>query len=53
MENKLGEYIRKRRGKESLRSFAKKIGISYAYLDNIEKGYDRTTKKPNTVTIEV
>lgn len=54
-ENKLeslGEYLRRLRGKESLRSAAERIGISHTYLDTIEKGYDKRSGNPVKPTPE-
>ncbi len=42
----IGEIITKLRGKDSLREASKKIGISHTYLDTIEKGFDKRSKKP-------
>lgn len=53
MTNYIGEYIRKYRGKMSLRDFANKCGISHTHLDNIEKGIDGKTGKPVNITVEV
>jgi HTH-type transcriptional regulator, competence development regulator len=50
--NELGNYIRDIRGKKSLREAAKEIGISHTYLDTIEKGYDKRSKKPIKPTVE-
>ena len=50
--NYIGEYIRKYRGKTSLREFAEKCGISHTHLDSIEKGYDPRTGKPVKVTVD-
>lgn len=48
----LGEYLKKLRGKESLREASKRIGISHTYLDTIEKGYDKRSGKPVKPTPE-
>lgn len=53
MENKLGNYIRERRGDRSLREFAVLCDISHTHLDSIEKGYDPRTGKKVSVTVEV
>ncbi|MDU2063740.1 MAG: helix-turn-helix transcriptional regulator [Sporomusaceae bacterium] len=45
MSNQLGNYIREKRGKTSLREFAARCGISHTHLDTIEKGYDPRTLK--------
>ena len=50
--NKLGDYLRHRRGSLSLRDFAKQCGISHTHLDSLEKGYDPRTGKPVRVTTE-
>lgn len=50
--NYIGEYIKKYRGDESLRSFAEKCGISHTHLDSIEKGIDPRTGKAVSVTVE-
>ena len=52
VDNKLGEYLRRRRGSESLRSFADRCGISHTHLDNIEKGIDPRSGKRVSVTME-
>lgn len=52
IKNKLGEFIRKYRGKQSLREFASKCGISHTHLDSIEKGIDPRTGKSVRITIE-
>ena len=51
-ENRLGKFVRKRRGKMSLRDFAEKCNISHAYLVSIEKGFDPRTGKPRKLTTE-
>lgn len=51
--NKLGEFIRQKRGKLSLRDFASKFGISHTMIDCIEKGFDPRTKKPIHPTVEI
>lgn len=50
--NMLGEYLRRRRGSESLRSFAQKCGISHTHLESIEKGEDRRSGKNVCVSME-
>lgn len=50
--NYVGNYIKKYRGKTSLRTFAEKCGISHTHLDSIEKGIDPRTGKPVSVTVE-
>jgi SOS-response transcriptional repressor LexA len=50
--NELGNYIKELRGGKSLREAAKDIGISHTYLDTIEKGYDKRSKKPVKPTPE-
>ncbi|HIT38245.1 MAG TPA: helix-turn-helix transcriptional regulator [Candidatus Onthousia faecipullorum] len=52
MKNNLGSYIRKYRGNQSLREFAKKCGISHTHLDSIEKGIDPRSGKSVRVTID-
>lgn len=52
MDNKLGEYLRTRRGAMSLREFALMCGISHTHLDSIEKGIDPRTGKPVSLTLE-
>ncbi|MDK7301303.1 helix-turn-helix domain-containing protein [Staphylococcus hominis] len=51
--NEFGEKIRELRGKESLRSASRNIGISHTYLDSLEKGFDPRTNKERKPTIEV
>lgn len=50
----LGEFIRSVRIEKgiSVRAFAKIIGISHNYLNNLEKGYDPRTKKEIVPSIE-
>jgi len=43
--NELGKYLKELRGEKSLREAAKQIGISHTYLDTIEKGFDKRSKK--------
>lgn len=42
----LGDLLLQLRGKQSLRSASKKIGISHTYLDIIEKGVDARSGSP-------
>lgn len=53
MDNKLGDFIREKRGNLSLREFANKCGISHTHLDSLEKGYAPHTGKKINVTIDV
>lgn len=53
MDNKLGEFIRKKRGDMSLREFADRCGISHTHLDSIEKGFDSRTQKPINPSVSV
>jgi len=52
MENKLGIFLKEKRGTMSLRDFANKLDISHTYLDSLEKGYDNRNKKPVRVTVD-
>lgn len=52
MENKLGIFLREKRGSMSLRDFANKLDISHTYLDSLEKGYDSRNKKPVRITVD-
>lgn len=52
MENKLGIFLKEKRGNISLRDFASKLDISHTYLDSLEKGYDARNKKPVRVTVD-
>lgn len=52
MENKLGIFLKEKRGNMSLRDFASKLDISHTYLDSLEKGYDARNKKPVRVTVD-
>ena len=52
MENKLGNFLREKRGEMSLRDFANKLDISHTYLDSLEKGYDSRNKKPVRITVD-
>ena len=49
---KLGELLKRLRGKESLRDAGKRIGISHTYLDTVEKGFDKRSGKPVKPTPE-
>lgn len=51
-DNKLGAFIREKRGSMSLREFAKLCKISHTHLDSIERGSDPRTGKPVRVTTE-
>lgn len=53
MENKLGNFLKEKRGSSSLRDFANKLEISHTYLDSLEKGYDGRNKKPVRVTVDI
>ena len=50
-EKEIGEIIRKLRGNQSLRDFAKKCDISHTTIDNLEKGIDHRTGKPTQVKV--
>ena len=51
--NKLGNFVREKRGEMSLRDFAKQCGdISHTQIDSIERGVDPRTGKPVKPTIE-
>lgn len=52
IKNNLGEFIRQYRGKQSLREFASKCGISHTHLDSIEKGIDPRSGKAVRITID-
>lgn len=52
MSNELGLFLRRKRGKMSLREFAAKCNISHTHLDSIEKGADPRTGKPVSVSTE-
>jgi transcriptional regulator with XRE-family HTH domain len=52
MENMLGTYLRSRRGADPLRAFSAKCGISHTHLESIEKGVDRRTGKPVSVSMD-
>lgn len=52
MENKLGDFLKEKRGNMSLRDFANKLNISHTYLDSLEKGYDNRNKKPVRITVD-
>ncbi len=51
-EAQIGSFIHEYRGKQSLREFATKCGISHTHLDSIEKGTDYRSGKPVRVTID-
>lgn len=50
--SRLGEYLKQKRGDQSLRDFAKKLKISHTHLDSLEKGFDPRTGKPVRPTTE-
>jgi transcriptional regulator with XRE-family HTH domain len=52
MTNKLGAFIRLKRGNESLRDLAKRCSVSHTLIDTLEKGYDPRTKKPARPTVD-
>ena len=52
MENKLGNFLKEKRGNMSLRDFANKLDISHTYLDSLEKGYDNRNKKSVRITVD-
>ncbi|QDR81797.1 helix-turn-helix domain-containing protein [Sporomusa termitida] len=52
MSNKLGSYIKQKRGDESLRKLAKRCGVSHTLIDTLEKGYDPRTQKPAKPTVD-
>lgn len=52
MENKLGNFLKEKRGEMSLRDFSNKLDISHTYLDSLEKGYDSRNKKPVRITVD-
>lgn len=51
---KIGDLIKKYRNDHnlSLRAFAQKTGLSYAYISILEKGIDSRTNKPTQPTLE-
>ena len=51
--NKLGKFVREKRGDMSLRDFAKQCGdISHTQIDSIERGVDPRTGKTVKPTVE-
>ncbi|SHJ61144.1 helix-turn-helix domain-containing protein [Propionispora hippei] len=52
MANKLGNFIREKRGNESLRELAKRCNVSHTLIDTLEKGYDPRTGKPARPTVD-
>jgi transcriptional regulator with XRE-family HTH domain len=52
MANKLGVFIRQKRGTESLRDLAKRCGVSHTLIDTLEKGYDPRTRKVARPTVD-
>ncbi|WP_191556605.1 helix-turn-helix domain-containing protein [Metabacillus idriensis] len=52
-ENDFGYYLKKLRGKQSLRSISEKIGVSHTYLGTLENGYDPRTKEVRKPSFEV
>lgn len=48
-----GKYLKKLRGKDSIRETAKKVGISHTYLSTLEKGYDPRTNKERKPSIDI
>lgn len=53
MTNELGRFLTYKRGKKSLREYAKFLGISHAYLNILEKGEDPNTHKEASPSIDV
>ncbi|MBO9541100.1 helix-turn-helix transcriptional regulator [bacterium] len=51
----IGEYLKELRHQRNLsaREAAKRIGISYTRLQELENGYSRTTGKPTSPTTDV
>lgn len=53
MSEEFGLYLKERRGKDSLRTFANKLQISHSQLESLEKGFEiRTGRLPN-ITINL
>lgn len=50
--NELGKLLRAKRGEKSLREFAEFLGISHAYLDSLEKGFEPKTGKKINVGVD-
>ncbi|RXT05278.1 helix-turn-helix domain-containing protein [Ammoniphilus sp. CFH 90114] len=46
MENNLGVFLKKLRGKRSLREISSISGLSHTYIRDLELGYNRTTNSP-------
>lgn len=51
--NEFGKYLKKLRGKQSLRRFAEPLGISHTQLDRMEKGFDPRTGEKAGLSIEM
>jgi len=52
MSNDLGNYLRKLRGKRSLRDVAERTGLSHTYIADVENGFRRGSNKPIKPTPE-
>lgn len=52
MDNELGEFLEKLRGKMSLREASKRSGLSHTYIRDLELGVNRVTKTPIQPTPE-
>ncbi|MDF0480240.1 helix-turn-helix transcriptional regulator [Vagococcus sp. PNs007] len=57
MSNKLGEYLRELRGKQSLRDISEKtqLRLSHSYISDLENGYSRKKKpiQPSPETLKI
>lgn len=53
MSKEFGTYLRNRRGKESLRDFAKKLNISHSQLESLEKGFEVRTGRPPNISLNL
>lgn len=51
--DEFGKYLKKLRGKQSLRKFAEPLGISHTQLDRMEKGFDPRTGVKAGLSIEM
>ncbi|MCL6599527.1 MAG: helix-turn-helix domain-containing protein [Alicyclobacillus macrosporangiidus] len=53
MSKELGEFLRRLRGKMSLREAAEKTGLSHTYISQLEKGVDPRTGKEISPSVAV
>ena len=52
LTDRLGDFLKAKRGDSSLRDFAYSLGISHTYLDSLEKGVNPKTGTKVSVSAE-